>query len=136
MLEAKGRPWVNAIGAVPPAPALRGARRAVTLVIILALPFSYTGVGALVPAGVPQRLFVVTAIWAVLGIAGHAACPRNARVAGRRSLGFARRVAAGAAGHGGGGGCHRRHADLGRITVAGVAGSGIALLRTLQWRTP
>ena len=115
--------------------------RAFAPIIILALTFSYTLVGALVPADVSQRLFVVTAIWAALGLAGHAALVRCTGrslaaawalpTAGWSALLTAVAVAAVTASIMWPP-AHQSHIDLVRITIVGVVGEEV-LFRGLVW---
>jgi hypothetical protein len=107
MLEVRGRQWVTRPVRCHPRRPSGGARRAVTLVVILAVAFLQGSVRwyrrACRSGFCRDR---------DLGGAGHRRARRlhaPRRAAGHRGAGVARRVAAGAAGHGGGGGCHRRH---------------------------
>jgi hypothetical protein len=101
-------------------------------VIILAFTFRYTGVGALVPAGVP--LFAVTVIWAALGVAGYAACLHRtgrslasawALPAGRWPALLAVVALAAVTAANVWPPAHRSHIDLVRITIIGVVGEEV-----------
>jgi membrane protease YdiL (CAAX protease family) len=116
-------------------------RGAFTLAVSLALTFSYAGVDALVPAGVPQRPFAVAVTWAALGVAGYLACaartgrpPRAAWAlpGGRWPVLLAAVALAAVTAAAVWPPAHRSHLDMVRITIVGVIGEEV-IFRGLAW---